>query len=166
VIAYDVAAAQRHHAYFLWTACTWMAAAAVHRVRAPVDRATARSRIEQAERGATRRIHLVAMVHLDDLQIVLCQQRARLLSQVVEHRHAQAVVGRGDQRDHARRLVEPLPLRRAQPSGAEHERPLETQHGTEQRVEGRRQAEVDHDVGTCDRLDMRRERPAERAHAR
>ena len=113
--------------------------------------APARHGTAERHRRAGGGVHLLAMVHLDDLGIVLLrwQRRRHALGQGEKQVHARREIGRIDDGDLCRRLGHGGFLRRGKAGGAQHQGPLRRHRGGEVRLHGLRAGEVDHHVAVC-----------------
>ncbi len=97
MVAHDVAAAHGGEADGGRVAFAGDAFAAIDGALLEVAPERTRDDLAHFQRGARRRVHLVAMMGFDDLDVITLRQRARRLLQQLEHHvHADAHIGRHD----------------------------------------------------------------------
>ena len=123
VLADIVAAAQRREADRARRPRPGDAVAPAHRDLAELRAARRSRRPPQRQRGAGRRIDLVAVVHLHDLDVpVRAEPRRDLLDETQQQVDPETGIGGPDDRDRARGLAHGLFLGAVQPGRADHER--------------------------------------------
>ena len=121
MVADDVSAAYRGEADGGRIALAGDAFAAIHGALRKVASQGFCDHLAHAERGAGRRVHFVAMVRFDDLDVVAVRQYQRGGLQQLEHQiHAHAHVGREHDADILRRRAELRLLLRVESGGADH----------------------------------------------
>jgi len=124
------------------------AVAAVAGDRLEVDAASFGQRLGEPKRGAARRVFFEAVVHFDNLGVIVgTEDRGRTAHELEQQVYAQAHVGRPDDRYLAGSRVDALLLGVCQAGGAQHEG-LAVLNRVRKMVDDRGvKGEVDHGVG-------------------